>query len=38
VVGDREPCHKEYAETIKQFVDLARVRYGLNLEGGIWDQ
>jgi hypothetical protein len=38
VVGDREPCDKEYAETIKQFVDLARVRYGLNLEGGIWDQ
>ena len=38
VVGDREPCHKETAETIKQFIEVARVRYGLNLVGGTWDQ
>ena len=24
VVGDREPCHKETAETIKQFIEVAR--------------
>jgi len=34
VVGDREPCHKEAAETIKQFIEVARARHGLNLVGG----
>jgi hypothetical protein len=38
VVGDREPCHKEAAETIKQFIEVARARHGLNLVGGAWDQ
>ena len=31
VVGDREPCHKEYAETIGEFIEGARARHGLNL-------
>ena len=38
VVGDREPCHKEYAETMKQFIEVARAKHGLNLDGGTWDQ
>jgi hypothetical protein len=38
VVGDREPCHKEYAETLKEFIELARAGYGLNLEGGAWGE
>ncbi len=36
VVGDRTPCHKAHAETIQQFIDLARVGFGLNLNGGTW--
>ena len=31
VVGDGEPCHKEYAETIEEFIEGARARHGLNL-------
>lgn len=38
VVGDREPSHKECAETINQFIEVARAKYGLNLEGGNWDR
>ncbi|WP_428486241.1 hypothetical protein [Rhodopila sp.] len=38
VVGDREPCRKEYAETIQQFIGVARAKYGLKLEGGTWDK
>jgi hypothetical protein len=37
-VGDREPCHKEYAETMPQFIKAARDKHGLNLEGGTWDR
>jgi hypothetical protein len=38
VVGDREPCQKVYAETMKHFIEMARARYGLNFEGGTWDR
>jgi hypothetical protein len=38
VVADREPCHLERAETITQFIEIAKARYGLTLVGGSWDQ
>jgi hypothetical protein len=38
VVGDREPCHQERAETMTQFIEVARARYGLDLVGGSWGQ
>jgi|HubBroStandDraft_1064217.scaffolds.fasta_scaffold59006_2 hypothetical protein len=38
VVGDREACHKERAETMSQFVEVARVKHGLNLVGGSWEE
>lgn len=36
VVGDDEPCRKEYADTIEQFAAIAKAKYGLKLEGGTW--
>lgn len=33
VVGDSEPCRKESAQTIQDFIKLAKAKYGLNLEG-----
>ena len=38
VVGNREPCHKERAETLARFIEVARVKHGLNLVGGGWGQ
>lgn len=35
-VGDPEGCRKEYAETMEQFVALAKDRFGLNLTGVGW--
>jgi hypothetical protein len=37
VVGDSEPCRKENAETLQQFIDIAKEKHGLNLEGGTWN-
>jgi hypothetical protein len=37
VVGDSEPCRKEDALTIQDFIKLAKDKYGLNLEGPIPD-
>jgi len=37
VVGDDEPFHKEYAETLNEFIETAKSKYALNLEGGTWD-
>ncbi len=34
IVGDSEPCRKEYSDTLNQFVEVARAKYGLNLTGG----
>ena len=36
IVGDAEPCRKEYAETLSQFLRAAKVKYGLDLVGGAW--
>jgi len=36
VVGDPIPCRKETAATIGQFVEIAKSKYGLSLEGGLW--
>jgi hypothetical protein len=36
IVGDSEPCRKEYAETLNQFIEAASAKYGLNLNGGTW--
>ena len=36
IVGDSITCRKEAAATIEQFVEVARSKYGLNLEGGMW--
>jgi hypothetical protein len=36
VVGDQEPCHKEYADTLDNFIKLAGQKYGLKLTGGTW--
>jgi hypothetical protein len=33
IVGDSEYCRKEHAETLDQFVELARMTYGLTLIG-----
>jgi len=38
VVGDDQPCHKEYAETIEAFIGIASAKYGLNMVGGTWDK
>lgn len=37
IVADSVPCRRENAETLKKFVRLAKGKYGLNLEGGLWD-
>jgi hypothetical protein len=31
-VGDSEPCRKESAETLQRFKEIAKEKYGLNLE------
>lgn len=36
IVGDSVTCRKEVASTIEEFVEVARSKYGLNLEGGMW--
>jgi hypothetical protein len=36
VVGDPVPCRRESAATIREFVKLAKSKYGLSLEGGLW--
>ena len=36
-VGDSEPCRKEKAETMIEFVLVAKEKYGLNLTGAIFD-
>ena len=36
IVGDTTTCLKEAATTIQQFVEVAKSKYGLNLEGGAW--
>lgn len=36
-VGDAEHVRKERAETIQDFVQLARDKYQLHLEGGMWN-
>jgi len=36
IVGDSVTCRKEAAATIEQFVEVARSKYGVNLEGGTW--
>jgi hypothetical protein len=36
MVGDSVPSRKEEAHTIQDFVMLARQKYGLSLEGGVW--
>jgi hypothetical protein len=33
IVGDSEYCRQEYAETLNQFVAMARMTYGLTLTG-----
>jgi hypothetical protein len=37
IVGDSDYCRKEYAETLKQFVEMAEVTYGLALIGASFD-
>ena len=37
VVGDAEPCRKEYAETLAEFIAIGGDKYGLKLEGGTWN-
>jgi hypothetical protein len=34
VVGDSEHIRKEYAETIDDFIEVGKAKYGLNLTGG----
>ena len=36
VAGDMIPCRKMVAATIGEFIEIARIQYGLNLEGGTW--
>lgn len=36
VASDMTFCHKEVAATIGDFIEVARNKYGLNLEGGTW--
>lgn len=36
VASDMNSCHKEVAATIGDFIEVARNKYGLNLEGGTW--
>jgi hypothetical protein len=36
IVGDSEFCRKEYAETLNQFIAVAKGAYGLDLRGGTW--
>lgn len=36
ITGDMIPCRKVFAATIGEFIEIARVDYGLNLEGGTW--
>lgn len=36
MVCDSVPSRKEEAPTIQDFVMLARLKYGLSLEGGVW--
>jgi hypothetical protein len=36
IVADYVTCRKEAATTIRQFIELAKVKYGLNLEGPTW--
>lgn len=38
VAADTSPCYKEYAPTVAEFIALARTKYGLRLEGGIWHE
>lgn len=37
IVGDTQPCHKENAETLTQFIKLTHAKYGLNFMGGSWN-
>lgn len=37
IVGDSEFNRKEYADTLAQFIELAREKYNLNLVGGVWN-
>jgi hypothetical protein len=32
-VGDSEPCRREQAETVTDFIKIAKEKYGMNLEG-----
>lgn len=32
VAGDAEPCRKEYAETDRDFIEIAKAKYGITLE------
>jgi hypothetical protein len=37
VVGDSEqPCRQESAETLSQFIETAKAKYGLDLSGVTW--
>jgi hypothetical protein len=36
IVGDSEHVRKEYADTIKDFIEMGKTKFGLNLEGGTW--
>ena len=36
IVGDSEPCRKEYDETLSGFIRQAGEKYGLTLVGGTW--
>jgi hypothetical protein len=36
IVGDSEPCRKEYTQTLNQFVAVAKAKYGLTLMGATW--
>jgi hypothetical protein len=36
IVGDSEHVRKEYADTIKDFIEMGKSKFGLNLEGGTW--
>jgi hypothetical protein len=38
VAGDTALCHKEYAPTVADFIELAHSKYGLRLEGGTWSE
>lgn len=36
IASDIVPCRKLVAATISEFIEIARIQYGLNLEGGTW--